>query len=84
MSFPYLYKVFDTKTGQYLPGTYQNAEIVKMMGVSVGIVSHYADTQYLLKKRYRIEKSGTRKSKDEMWAEEFDEARLNVLKFLKK
>lgn len=77
---PFRYRVWDEKSGAYLPGSYRNRQIVQMTGADSSMLSTYARTGYLIGKRYRISICGERESWKDAWARDWDETRRKYLK----
>lgn len=75
----YLYRIYDTKSEERLPGFYYKEEICKKLGVQ-GSVSEWAKNHTLLKKRYKVEIAGERATTSENFAKEWDKARMKLLR----
>ena len=79
MGKKFLYRIFDNKTGVWLPEEYTNVEVCELFGLPENTsVSQYAKRDCLFRGRYAIEVVGNVKVPD-AWAVEWDSARLKLL-----
>lgn len=75
----YKYEIYDTVKKEYLPGPFQSKEVRRLIGI-VGNIPEQVKSGILFKKRYRVTIIGEWTSIEEDWAEEWDKARMRLLR----
>lgn len=68
-----------SKKMDYLPGQFQAKEVMKLLHIK-NSVSERAKNGSVIQSRYRIVVSGERTGRSVSWAEEWDKARLKILR----
>lgn len=74
-----LYEIYDLKTMNYIPGKYRAKEVMEMLHINSSI-SEQAKIGTVIQGRYRIVIAGERIGQSASWAEEWDKARLKILR----
>lgn len=74
-----LYEIYDLKKMDYLPGRFQAKEVMELLRIK-NSVSKRAKNGSVIRGRYRIVVSGERTGGSVSLAEEWDEARLKILR----
>lgn len=83
MSKGYIYEIFDTAKNEWLPGTFQSIEIRKMLGIH-GSIAERAKEGVLIKRRYKVSIVGEWPQEQKSFAEEWDAARMRLLRTKKR
>lgn len=75
----YVYEIYDTAKKRWLPGQFSAAEIRRKYGIK-GSISKRAQADTLVLSRYRIVISEQKMTRKDIFAEEWDEARMKLLR----
>lgn len=74
-----LYEIYDLKAMDYIPGKYRAKEVMEILHIN-GSISEQAKLGTVIQGRYRIVIAGERIGQSASWAEEWDKARLKILR----
>lgn len=79
-----MYRIYDCEKNQYLPGLYQDKDMIDAIGLPKGYAYTYSNTGNKYHGRYRIEPYGEINNMDTEWSREWDRVRISILNHKKK